>query len=42
MSLNPANWHYNITQVSEITGLSKQVIRKWEERYQIVEPMRLD
>lgn len=42
MSLNPADWHYNITQVSEITGLSKQVIRKWEERYQIVQPMRLD
>jgi len=33
---------YNIQQVSNITGLSKQVIRKWEERYQIVQPKRLD
>ena len=29
-------WHYNITQVSEVTGLSKQVIRKWEERYHVL------
>lgn len=42
MSLTPSNWHYNITQVSEITGLSKQVIRKWEERYQLVQPKRLE
>ncbi|KOS66229.1 transcriptional regulator, marr family protein [Lysinibacillus contaminans] len=42
MSLTPSNWHYNITQVSEITGLSKQVIRKWEERYQLVQPERLE
>ena len=33
---------YFIQQVSEITGLSKLVIRKWEERYQIVIPKRLD
>ncbi|WLR57316.1 MerR family transcriptional regulator [Mesobacillus subterraneus] len=33
---------YFIQQVSEITGLSKLVIRKWEERYQIVNPKRLD
>lgn len=33
---------YFIKQVSEITGLSKLVIRKWEERYQIVIPKRLD
>ncbi|WP_456276573.1 MerR family transcriptional regulator [Bacillus sp. AK128] len=33
---------YFIQQVSEITGLSKLVIRKWEERYQIVSPKRLD
>ena len=33
---------YNITQVAELTGLSKQVIRKWEERYGIVQPKRLD
>ncbi|MBM7662831.1 DNA-binding transcriptional MerR regulator [Bacillus mesophilus] len=31
-----------IQQVSEITGLSKLVIRKWEERYQIVIPERLE
>ena len=42
MSLIPSNWNYNITQVSEITGLSKQVIRKWEERYQLVQPKRLE
>lgn len=42
MYLIPSNWHYNITQVSEITGLSKQVIRKWEERYQLVQPKRLE
>lgn len=34
--------HYNIKQVSDITGLSKQVIRKWEERYQFVQPKRLN
>jgi MerR family transcriptional regulator, light-induced transcriptional regulator len=33
---------YSIQHVSEITGLSKQVIRKWEERYQIVRPERLE
>ncbi|MFC4409058.1 MerR family transcriptional regulator [Chungangia koreensis] len=33
---------YSISQVSEITGLSKQVIRKWEERYQLVQPERLE
>lgn len=42
MDLIPSKWHYNITQVSEITGLSKQVIRKWEERYQLVQPKRLE
>lgn len=42
MDATPSNWHYNITQVSEITGLSKQVIRKWEERYQLVQPKRLE
>lgn len=41
-SVNSTTWHYNIKQVSEVTGLSKQVIRKWEERYQLVEPQRLD
>ena len=33
---------YSIQQVSDITGLSKQVIRKWEDRYQIIHPQRLD
>jgi len=33
---------YTIQQVSELTGLSKQVIRKWEERYGIIQPERLD
>lgn len=36
-----STWHYNIKQVSEVTCLSKQVIRKWEERYQLVQPKRL-
>lgn len=33
---------FGIQQVSTITGLSKQVIRKWEERYGIVRPQRLE
>lgn len=33
---------YYIQQVAEITGISKQVIRKWEERYQLIQPKRLD
>lgn len=33
---------YSIQQVADMTGLSKQVIRKWEERYELVEPQRLD
>lgn len=33
---------YSIQQAATITGLSKQVIRKWEERYGIVNPQRLD
>lgn len=33
---------YTIQQVSEMTGLSKQVIRKWEDRYGIIQPERLD
>ena len=32
----------SIQQVSFITGLSKAVIRKWEDRYQTVTPKRLD
>ncbi|AWE08995.1 transcriptional regulator [Lysinibacillus sp. 2017] len=38
--MNPTS--YSIQQVAEITGLSKQVIRKWEDRYQIIQPRRLD
>lgn len=33
---------FSIQQVSEMTGLSKQVIRKWEDRYGIIHPKRLD
>lgn len=35
------NAAYTIQQVSEMTGLSKQLIRKWEDRYEIVAPTRL-
>lgn len=38
----PENDTYSIQQVSLITGLSKQLIRKWEERYHLVKPKRLD
>lgn len=33
---------YSIQQVSNMTGLSKQVIRKWEDRYGIISPERLE
>lgn len=33
---------FTIQQVSDMTGLSKQVIRKWEERYGITSPKRLE
>ncbi|KAA9014552.1 MerR family transcriptional regulator [Niallia endozanthoxylica] len=36
------NGLFTIQQVADITGLSKQVIRKWEERYGFVQPKRLD
>lgn len=36
------NGQYAIKQVADITGLSKQVIRKWEERYGIIKPKRMD
>lgn len=32
---------YRISQVSKLTGLSAQLIRKWEERYGAVQPKRL-
>src|SRR5690625_1141288 len=31
-----------IKDVAKITGVSEQLIRKWEKRYQIVQPERLD
>ncbi len=36
------NTYYTIQQVAEQTGLSKQVIRKWEDRYGLITPRRLD
>lgn len=33
---------YSIQQVSEMTGISKQLIRKWEDRYGLIQPQRLD
>lgn len=33
---------YSIQQVSEMTGISKQLVRKWEDRYNLVNPKRLD
>lgn len=32
---------YTIQQVAQQTGLSKQVIRKWETRYNVIQPARL-
>lgn len=42
MSQTQRNAIYTIQQVSDVTGLSKQVIRKWEERYDLVHPERLE
>ena len=36
------NGLFTIQQVADMTGLSKQVIRKWEERYDIIQPKRLE
>lgn len=33
---------YSIQQVADMTGLSKQVIRKWEDRYGIITPERME
>ncbi|MFD1780066.1 MerR family transcriptional regulator [Fredinandcohnia salidurans] len=33
---------FTIQQVADMTGLSKQVIRKWEERYKVIQPERLE
>lgn len=42
LSQTQGNGIYTIQQVSDVTGLSKQVIRKWEERYGLVQPERLE
>ncbi|QUG43367.1 MerR family transcriptional regulator [Psychrobacillus sp. INOP01] len=42
MNQTGRNGIYTIQQVSDVTGLSKQVIRKWEERYELVQPERLE
>lgn len=41
MNQSRASGPYYIQQVADVTGLSKQVIRKWEERYELVQPERL-
>lgn len=33
---------YTVQQVSQMVGISKQLIRKWEDRYEIISPRRLD
>ncbi|RHW34716.1 MerR family transcriptional regulator [Lysinibacillus yapensis] len=38
----PHSGFFYIQQVAEITELSKQLIRKWEDRYEIIHPTRLD
>ena len=42
MDLSSLNNMYHIQQVADITGISKQLIRKWEARYNIIQPKRLD
>ncbi|MFK2827088.1 MerR family transcriptional regulator [Bacillus sp. B190/17] len=42
MSQAYTNGLYYIKQVAEMTGMSKQVIRKWEERYGLIQPIRLE
>ena len=41
MNQAPLHGQFYIQQVAAMTGLSKQVIRKWEERYDLVHPERL-
>ncbi|WP_010306108.1 MerR family transcriptional regulator [Kurthia senegalensis] len=36
------NKQYSIAEVSTITGIDKQTLRKWEERYYLVQPLRLN
>lgn len=42
MKLSSEKPTYTIKQVADQTGMSRQVLRKWEERYDIVVPQRLD
>src|SRR3954465_1534795 len=42
MIQSDGNGVFTIQQAADITGLSKQVIRKWEERYGVIQPKRLD
>jgi len=42
MAQSDNNGVFAIQQVADMTGLSKQVIRKWEERYGIIHPKRLE
>ena len=42
MSMIENDLKYSIQQVSDMTGVSKQLIRKWEDRYDLVHPQRLD
>lgn len=39
---NNLNSGFLVKEVSQLTGLSRQVIRKWEDRYEIVHPKRHD
>lgn len=34
--------YFYIKDVAKLTGISEQLIRKWEKRYQIIKPKRLD
>ncbi|UJL46163.1 MerR family transcriptional regulator [Virgibacillus sp. NKC19-16] len=35
------NGKYYVKEIASITGLSKQLIRKWENRYGVIKPVRL-
>lgn len=40
--LNHSDYYYTISQVSHITGLTKETTRKWEQRHQLIQPTRLE
>ncbi|WP_430786573.1 MerR family transcriptional regulator [Virgibacillus flavescens] len=42
MKITRAQGQYYIKEVANVTGLSKQLIRKWEDRYKLIEPKRLE